>query len=128
MRSSSEDLQEEYNKIIENRQKIYEDDEDEEDVIIPKDYLELFETFKQFVDDLMEEEDDESKKTPMSKKKNTKRKNAIKSKDKRKEEFEYQNESCNENSQVTPDIKDESQTKFMNDLNEAPPSNFKKDD
>ena len=128
MRSSSEDLQEEYNKIIENRQKIYEDDEDEEDVIIPKDYLELFETFKQFVDDLMEEEDDESKKTPMSKKKNTKRKNAIKSKDKRKEEFEYQNESCNENSQVNPEIKDESQTKFMNDLNEAPPSNFKKDD
>jgi len=92
--------------------------------VIPNDYIDIFNSFKQFVDDLIDEDVDDQGKTPSTTKKSNKRKNAIKSKDKRREEFDYHNDSYNENSQVNQESAIESKAKFMNDGRESTVSKF----
>lgn len=114
-------------KTKENRQKFYDNDDGEREPTIPKEYMTYFEAFKQFIDDLIDDESEEQPKVPLAQKKLSKRKNAIKSKDKRKDDSDYQNNLYNDEEDDVQENESENQSKFKNESREASIPRYSKD-
>jgi hypothetical protein len=127
MMMSREELPESSIKTSVNRQKVYDNQDDEKETEILDQYRPYYDSFKQFIDHLIDDEADDVNKTPPSNNKASKRKNTIKSNNKRREEYEYQNDSYDHNSQQNLQKTDENQSKFMNEAQEQKVFPFNKD-
>lgn len=113
-----------------NRQKVIDNKDEEKDNEIIDQYKHYFEAFKHFIDDLIHDDNEDTTKPPTVQAKGVKRKNAIKSNNKRKEEQQadaYEQSSQQQMAGSNINQTDENQAKLQSEAQEHEVSRFMAD-